>query len=139
MEKTIYVLYGRSNIGKTSTIKIIFELLKQQYPDAIIETYCINGDIKVIITINNIKIGLESQGDPNARLKDSLKDFTDKDCTIILCAARSFGMTHDWIKDYSSQYKIIWIKKIISEEILKNDLVNQKQAQIIVKNYLSIF
>ena len=43
-------------------------------------------DVKAIMDINGHKVGIESQGDPNGRLKESLSDFVKAKCSIIICA-----------------------------------------------------
>lgn len=125
MENTIFVLQGKSNIGKTQTIKKIYDLLHNQYFNTettrynepiMINDYIIGADIKIILKINDVNIGFESQGDPNGRLDDSLKFFVEHECKIIICGARTRGMTKDWIKEYSNQFKIKWIKKNISKK-----------------------
>jgi hypothetical protein len=138
MKNTIFAIRGKSNIGKTTTIKIIYDLLKSKYPNAIIEELIIAVDIKVIITINNIKIGIESQGDPNGRLEKSLKYFVDSKCNIIVCGARTRGMTNDWIKKYSKQFAIKWISKSISSNRNNEEIDNKNQANEIVKSIESL-
>ena len=129
MKNTIFSLRGKAGTGKTTTIKIIYDLLKQNYLNANCDEIILKTDIKIIITINGIKIGIESQGDPNSRLEDSLKYFVENGCQIIICAARTRGMTNDWIKQYSNQFEIKWIEKQVSgnEENQNDD--NQLQAK----------
>lgn len=137
MQKTIFTLRGRSNIGKTTTIKEVYRLLKVKYPNLIKNELILpknpqgNEDIKVIITIDEINIGIESQGDPGSRLQESLKDFVEENCTIILCAARTWGKTNDLIEVYSNLFKIVWIRKEIDKP--NKDECNQKQAIEIIK------
>lgn len=73
MEKTIIANWGHAAKGKSETIKQLTKLILENYSDA--ETKPIqvkyHGDIKVIITIGNCKIGVESQGDPNSRIFSS--------------------------------------------------------------------
>jgi len=143
MEKTIFALKGRAKVGKTSTIKIIYDLFKNNYESAtfneIIFNTDIDPDIKVIIAIDGIKIGIESQGDPYGRLKDSLTDFVENGCQIIICASRTKGMTKNWIEYYSNHFKIEWIKKQISQNKENQNRDNQAQANKIfeeVKNLI---
>lgn len=133
MNNTIFAIRGKANIGKTSTIKYIYEFLKEKYPNSVIEKVILSTDIKIVITINNILIGIESQGDPNSRLAESLDDFIKNNCNIIICGARTRGMTNDWIKKYSTQFEIKWIKKVISDDKTNEDKDNRNQATQIVK------
>ena len=89
--KTIIVNKGRSRQGKSKTIIKTAELLKQQYPNAII-LFEESGDddIKMMLSIDAIKIGIESKGDPNSRLKNSISEFTEQNCN-------SLRITDKWL------------------------------------------
>ena len=71
--KKIIALRGVKDVGKSSTLRKTYELLKKKYPNCqCVEHHIDRVDIKVVITINGVKIGIESQGDPNSRLLVSL-------------------------------------------------------------------
>ena len=74
--KTIIALKGRANSGKSSTVKKTYQILQDLYPNALCNVLKDGADIKIIMTINGIKVGIESQGDPDSRLKESLQDFS---------------------------------------------------------------
>lgn len=115
--KAIVALYGISNQGKSETIKLIYSLIKTAYPRAIFNEIFIGGDIKVIVTIGKIKIGIESQGDPGSRMSQSLIDFDSASCDIIICATRTSGTTVDTVSSYHKKgYDIIWATNYISYE-----------------------
>lgn len=80
--RKIIALWGAKNVGKSTVISKVYNLLLALYPDAEVEEgYRINKfDIKVVFTINGVKIGIESQGDPGGRLPDSLQEFVKKGC-----------------------------------------------------------
>lgn len=114
--KNIYALYGRGDIGKTSTIKEVYNLLIKKFgKEIIVETdtniFSEKGDIRVTVKINGKLMGIESQGDPDSRLKASLDIFVKVNCDIILCATRTKGTTVDSVKELEPEYKIEWIKK----------------------------
>lgn len=91
MKKTIIALVGQGGKGKSSTIKLFFELLKTSYPTLKINLINRGGDITVIVEFNSIKIGIESQGDPESRLGKSLDLFVKEGCKIIVCSCRTKG------------------------------------------------
>jgi hypothetical protein len=109
--KTIFALYGSGNVGKSKTIKIVYDLLKQAYPTAPVLEINTGSDIMIVITINGKAIGIESQGDPNTRLPQSLKDFKKAACVIIVCATRNWGGTVDAVKRLEPEYTIVWHHK----------------------------
>ncbi len=108
----IIALKGRGNSGKTQTLKAVFNNLNIKYPNAIIKNLKPNTiDIKIIMDINGTKVGIESQGDPDSRLKQSLSDFSNANCDIIICATRTSGMTIHWVNSCSSQYNITFLQQ----------------------------
>jgi hypothetical protein len=93
---------GPDNTGKTSTFRIMYEMLLQQHPDAEIDYLLDHGeDIRAVATIDDVQIGIESQGDPwkkAARLEPSLALFVRLQCDVIICATRTFGGTVDAVR-----------------------------------------
>lgn len=109
--KTLIALRGTANQGKSASIKEAYLLLKQAYPNAIVEEIWISVDITIAITINGAKVGIESQGDPNSRLFPSLKHFAKIGCNVIICATRTRGGTVDFVDTLKKQYSIQWLNK----------------------------
>ncbi|RRD75895.1 hypothetical protein, partial [Tannerella forsythia] len=110
MEKIAFILEGKANKGKTSTIKEVVEIINNKNNIALIEKIKEDNslekvdikkalepyDISLIIHLNigdnRIRIGIESKGDPDdnnkEKLLSSLEKFKEKECDIILCAIR---------------------------------------------------
>ena len=112
----IFALQGKSNCGKTETINEVFVELQSKYSTASATLFTPNKiDVKAIIDIpiggKIVKVGIESQGDPNSRLQASLIDFDNAGCDIIICACRTSGMTVNWINSYSHSYQIQFIQQ----------------------------
>ena len=104
----IYALQGRDGCGKSETLKIVFQKLKQKLKiqhSQIHDFFPSSVDLKIIISsINGIKIGIESQGDPNSRLAQSLVDFEKAGCNIIFCACRTKGKTVQSILSHNKYF-----------------------------------
>lgn len=136
--KKIIGLYGTSNLGKSQTIKSIYEKLHENFLhiafhkgfEQIIHE---NGDISIIIIINGKVIGIESQGDPNSRMFFSLPIFAKLQCDIILCATRTRGGTVVEVKKLNKEYEIIWIKKNKADDKANRKIENEKTATDILK------
>ena len=127
----IIALKGKGNSGKTQTINAVYKNLHRKYPNAIITNLYPNTiDIKIIMDINGTKVGIESQGDPGSRLKQSLSDFSDANCDIIICATRTRGMTVNWVNSYSSKYNITFLQQTYAT---KN---NQSETNIRTANHI---
>lgn len=109
----IFALQGISNSGKSSTLIMLMNQIIAKYPNANVQN--LHGhtkDVKVIIDpVMGMKIGIESQGDPNSRLLQSLADFRSAKCDVVFCACRTSGMTEDWVKAMSPPDTVTFIPK----------------------------
>ena len=113
MKKTIFANWGHAGQGKSDTVKKIAQEILATYPTATTSTTVIDysKDIQVIITVGKVTIGIESQGDPNSRLFESLKLFSTANCDIIICSTRTSGRTVDEVSALHSShgYDIVWV------------------------------
>ncbi len=134
MKHKIIAVWGTSNTGKTETIKKVYELRLKKYPAAKEEPFRMRVDIKVVITIDGIKIGIESQGDPNGRLDDSLKCFVKKGCNLIICATRTSGMTVNFVQEYEPPYTIKWREKLSTDKRENQRRANGDMARKIMSD-----
>jgi len=95
--KLVLVQQGKGNSGKSSTIRLFHGMLMQAYPDAQ-ESHVRRGpkELRTIITIGGVKIGIETFGDPaQTKQVESLRLFVKESCTIVITAARTRGDTID--------------------------------------------
>jgi len=130
MKKTVFAVWGHAAQGKSETVKKITKLFLRNYIHAptIPTTIDFTYDIKVVIMIGEIKIGIESTGDPNSRLSQSLESFVSDDCDIIICATRTSGGTVDAVNElYEKGYDIVWVTNYRSNEKEK-DALNDMSA-----------
>ncbi len=140
MNKTIIGIYGRSSEGKSDTIKRACAEFLASHPLAVasISPIDYSGDILLTIKIGDIKIGIESQGDPNSRMisEDTLKKLADPifdpilgGCDIILCATRTEGMTVGKVDEIANlyDYHTLWISSFWSPT-LNHQVLNQIAA-----------
>jgi hypothetical protein len=118
--KHVFALKGPANVGKSATLKKVFALLKEAYPAAHIQiikppgieiTVTIEVDITVIIEINGTSVGIESQGDPNSRLAESINLFKKAKCNIIVCATRTSGGTVTTVENLQPEFTLVWHRK----------------------------
>jgi hypothetical protein len=120
MKKTVFANWGHAQEGKSETVKKIAQEITSAFPTATTNPVTIDysGDIQVIITIGNIKIGIESQGDPNSRIFASLTKFSTANCDIIVCSTRTSGATVHAVKNLhaSHGYDIVWVTNHRSRE-----------------------
>lgn len=144
MNRTIIAICGRASEGKSETIKKVCEIIVRDYPNAIpsiVPNY--SGDIILTIQLGTIKIGLESQGDPNSRMisDDTLNSLAITDtkdtlggCDIIICATRTGGMTVKKVDEIADRYGLhtVWISSFFSPT-LNHSVLNNLAANNIIK------
>ena len=96
--------------------------------------------------MDKIKIGFESQGDPNSRMiyDDTIKKLADIDlnnalggCDIIIYATRTAGMTVEKVNEIADNYgyNTLWISNFFSPKL--NHAVLNDSGQIILLKSLN--
>lgn len=123
----IIVLYGRGNLGKTRTLRMVIDKLNHE---SISYATC---DIQTICHHNAQTIAIATKGDNAAELRANVSYFKSHPCDIAITAARSRGGTHDVIKAYAQETgaEVVWIYKR-AEAGDEND-VNLKWAERVVE------
>lgn len=120
IKKTVIANWGHSNQGKSESIRKVAQTILQAFPTATTDPASIdyNQDIKVIIKIGIVTIGIESQGDPNSRLFESLEEFASIPCDIVICSTRTSGSTVEVVEDMhkNHDYDIVWVTNHRSKE-----------------------
>ncbi len=113
----IFALQGLSNAGKSSTLIELMNQIITKYPNGKLqELHSGTKDVQIIIEpVNGMRIGIESQGDPNSRLRKSLADFRSAKCDVVFCACRTRGDTVNWINAMSPPDKIQFIAQVSSQ------------------------
>jgi hypothetical protein len=131
---TIIALKGRGKIGKTQTVRTVDELLRAKYPDARVEhERRTRVELRVVLTVNGVKIGIETQGDPNGRLiKESLDLFVSLGCEVIICATRTSGETCIAVKALPG-FEVVWLEQQAQSAPFEQVLSNLAMARHIVE------
>lgn len=105
IKKYILVNWGKAGVGKTPSLRKVFDMLSSKYPFTILDNR--NGkDIKAIVTIGTCKIGIETQGDPKPYFvtADSMADFRQRGCRIVVAACRTSGDTWNAVYEMETKY-----------------------------------
>lgn len=133
MKKTIIALRGVSNMGKTTTIRLAYEDLKQQF-------LCVSSgrsarkEIKgAILKINGLKIGFASSGDTPHILEKNLVPLIADGCVVIVCATHtSRSRTVDIVECLAAEhgFDVVWIEK--DDKQTDHLRANQQKADEII-------
>ena len=143
MQKEVIALRGIGNPGKSQTIRKVYDLLKLRHKNVKEEHESIGKvDIRVVLTINGAKIGIESQGDPGSRLQKSLSLFVKLQCTVIVCATRTRGQTVNAVERLNQDYELLWLQQdvrpIASEQEASNNAMAQRIVEEVEKAEISV-
>ncbi len=114
MKRLVIADRGCGGLGKSSAVKSVYYLLKSEGYEPELEEWQgweEYGDIKAIFLINGVKVGIESQGDPDSKMEGTIDEFIERGCEIIVTACRTKGSTFTKVRDYLGDklgFDIIW-------------------------------
>lgn len=134
--KNVFALRGPSNRGKSQTIRTVVEMFTAKHPDVTIEhNYTTKVDVRVVLTVNGLKIGIESHSGSNSRLiKESLDLFVKIGCDVIICATRTSGATRDAVDALRLQgFYVHWLEQPSKSQPYEQVLTSLVMAREIVE------
>ena len=123
--KKVFALKGRRNIGKSQTIRTVDELLCAKYPGATIEH-------ERLLSINGVKVGVESNDDNSRKLQRSFDRFVSLGCDVIICATRTTGKTVNAVNALPG-YEVVWLEQQAQSVPFEQVLNNLAMARHIVE------
>jgi predicted kinase len=139
MQRKIIALWGISNAGKTTTIRRVYEQLRQE--GTIIDFgRRARTEVKgAILEIDGVKIGFASQGDLGKILLKYLEPLVEAGCTVIVCATHKRGKTVEAVEKLADEsgFEIVWIEKAC-EQTNHDDGNRKKAAEIITQVRMAI-
>lgn len=136
---TVIILSGLESCGKTMTVRRVYAMLKNEFNCHIREeNYSIGGnDFWALISINGVKIGITSQGDPRSGWNRILDTFVKNKCALILCAAQrtqsGANTKHNIERKITDKFNgcpITVFRKREAKENLRDDS-NEKMARLV--------
>lgn len=88
---TIIALRGRGNSGKSTTIRLLYDLLLQNGYQIISSNFnAASGDFIAVFSKNGKTVGVTSSGDTYNLVHDRLNELINSNCNICLCACRTY-------------------------------------------------
>lgn len=137
--RTILALMAKASQGKSHTMRILHHLLINDSNFDLIETNLTEGriDFYSYFQYKNIKIGITSCGDAYKYVSEGLKFLISRNCSICICTCRSFGMTHDAIKEFTDFNNEFFDKKTTENKSLELQL-NTEDATILYNRILAL-
>jgi len=132
--RTIIALKGRSNSGKTTSIRILHQLLLKNGFMLVRSNFDKNAsDFLSIFSKNGKLIGVTSVGDTYDLVKGRLREMIDEDCDVCVCACRSYDHktkpgTLGAIKEFVG-HSCHFIDKAIDDDPKTQPLSNRDDAE----------
>lgn len=142
MNKKIIALQGTSTKGKSTTLKLLINLLsKKHYVDIIYDT---KVEQVAIVIINDKKVGITTRGDTQYCLETDFKKL--KNCDLYVCACRSKGETLDFLDKESKDGILLlhgkWYFSVYNgtykDEENMRESINIRQANSIYEQILDL-
>jgi hypothetical protein len=137
--KKVIALRGRANVGKSQTIKEVYGLLRSKYQCGVEWEKNTRTDVRAVLIIDGVRIGIESQGDPRGRLADSLSLFARIGCRVIVCATRTRGGTVDAVNNLRPNYEPVWLDQVVKPNASQQEASNDATARRIVRDVEGAF
>ncbi|KJG19946.1 hypothetical protein UB37_16065 [Photobacterium iliopiscarium] len=104
----ICVLYGNSNTGKTTSLRLLAKKLEQITIPSI--TIPNKDDFVVTFILKNKKIGIITGGDDRGAIESGLTQINNnRRCDIIFCASRTKGQTTNFLNKTFKNEELRWI------------------------------
>lgn len=139
--KTILAVWNSGEKGKTESLRQLANVLLSTYPDykpifpipVIVPTL---HDFRLIVEIDGVVIGIESQGDPKTNLQNRLIDLvTQFNCDIIFCTCRTRGETVAAVENIHNTYgfQTIWTSTYQIADRRQHASVNQLKGKHILE------
>lgn len=131
MSKTIIVIYGRANEGKTSTLRLFYELLGGNLKNEKLDIF------ETILFFEKL-IGFISESDPgDETLKKFIKrvlELIEKECEYLILTSRTKGKVVKFIDKIANEhdYNVVWKSTTFSPN-LNHNLINQLDAEHLKK------
>ena len=113
MKKQLIALRGPSNVGKSTSLHLLYRLLVSD-PVAKPLSFTAHGwklDFVAIIEIAGYKVGLTNRGDVPKTLKEVLRALVRKRCDIVVCAARTRGTVGTVLAAFDPPHKLVQVLK----------------------------
>ena len=136
---TILALKAKSNQGKSHTMRILHHILFKDNNFKLIDTNLTEGriDFYSYFQFKSIIVGITSCGDAYQYVNEGLEFLISVKCSICICTCRSFGMTHDAIKEFTNFNNEFYDKQSTQNPSLELQL-NTEDATILYNRILAL-
>ena len=112
MKKIVIANKGAAEVGKSASIMALYNLMIEKgYKKLSWQSLNAGRDVTAVFEINDVLVGLESEGDPGDSMKNCIDDLIKDNCQVIVTACRtkdtSFEIVNTRLRD--AGYDIVWV------------------------------
>ncbi|MBT0568954.1 hypothetical protein KIK84_01320 [Curvibacter sp. CHRR-16] len=116
MKKQILSLRGKSGVGKSTTLHLLYKLLLA-YPNAKPLSFKSIGrklDFIATLEIEGHVVGIFNRGDLPEIVQELLEQLEAEKCQVIVCAARTKGEVEKVFQSFKRRYKLVDVPKRVA-------------------------
>lgn len=113
MKKQLIALRGRSSVGKSSALHLLYKFLitNPAVKPVHFEAFGRKLDFLAIVSVEGHAVGIFNRGDVPATVQELLDRLVEQKCQVIVCAARTKGEVENVLKSPSRKYKLVEVSK----------------------------
>ncbi len=116
MKRLLIALRGRSSVGKSSTLHLLFKLLLAHPGTKPLHFKALGRklDFIAVVSVEGATVGIFNRGDIPATVQELLEQLVSEKCQVIVCAARTKGEIENVLKSQGRRYKLVQVQKKVS-------------------------
>lgn len=113
MKKHIIALRGKSCVGKSSTLHLLYKqlLIHPGTKPVHFEALGRKLDFVAILSIEGHAVGIFNRGDVPSTVQKLLDRLVNARCQVIVCAARTKGGIENVLKSQGRKYRLVELQK----------------------------
>lgn len=107
--RTILALWGKDNRGKSITLRLLLDELKNAGGDVISQKDLGYPDVRCVLRYLGRTVGLTTRGDTRGVLAEDFAFLGE--CDLYICATRSKDSSCDFVREQTQNGTLIWCGK----------------------------
>ncbi len=132
----IVFVQGKSKTGKTTTLHMLIKLFLSKGATIISPPEKRpKKDIWVIMSFENLKIGISTSGDFKYIVENAIEYFNKENCDIVFCASRTKGDVIDYVESLKTKYEVYVVGKANTWDIKIQTVIDEQMTDTLYKVY----
>jgi hypothetical protein len=112
MRRTLIVLHGKRDSGKTTTMRRAYDQIVELDGVKVLRKPPRQTNLRgTILEFDGVRIGFVSVAEPPEGFLEYLTDLIRRGCQVIICATRSRGRTRSVVARFGRKFRIVETEK----------------------------